>query len=86
MENGEKKKVSKSPSDFVFTAKLPKLITHDKALGLKSDVKALLKAWLRAQFVYRLFQNFMPIRTTDIKGLYSVVAESQMQMEDYFKI
>jgi uncharacterized protein YecE (DUF72 family) len=29
-----------SPSDFVFTAKMPKLITHDKRLGLKSDVKA----------------------------------------------
>jgi uncharacterized protein YecE (DUF72 family) len=25
-----------SPSDFVFTAKMPKLITHDKRLGLKS--------------------------------------------------
>jgi uncharacterized protein YecE (DUF72 family) len=35
-----------SPSDFVFTAKLPKLITHDKALGLKSDVKADLEAFL----------------------------------------
>ena len=29
-----------SPSDFVFTAKLPKLITHDKQLGLKDNVKA----------------------------------------------
>ena len=29
-----------SPSDFVFTAKIPKLITHDKRLGLKGDVKA----------------------------------------------
>ena len=29
-----------SPSDFVFAAKLPKLITHDKRLGLKGDVKA----------------------------------------------
>ncbi len=28
-----------SPSDFVFTAKLPKLITHDKKLGLRGDVK-----------------------------------------------
>jgi len=28
-----------SPPDFVFTAKLPKLITHDKKLGLKSDVR-----------------------------------------------
>src|SRR5512139_347123 len=27
-----------SPSDFVFTAKLPKLITHDKRLGLKGDI------------------------------------------------
>ena len=26
-----------SPSDFVFTAKMPKLITHDKRLGLKSE-------------------------------------------------
>jgi uncharacterized protein YecE (DUF72 family) len=35
-----------SPSDFVFTAKLPKTITHDKALGLKSDVKGDLDGFL----------------------------------------
>jgi uncharacterized protein YecE (DUF72 family) len=29
-----------SPSDFIFTAKMPKLITHDKRLGLKGDIKA----------------------------------------------
>ena len=29
-----------SPSDFVFTAKLPKTITHDNMLGLKKNVKA----------------------------------------------
>jgi len=29
-----------SPSDFVFTAKIPKLITHDKRLGLKGEIKA----------------------------------------------
>jgi uncharacterized protein YecE (DUF72 family) len=29
-----------SPSDFVFSAKIPKVITHDKKLGLKDDVKA----------------------------------------------
>jgi uncharacterized protein YecE (DUF72 family) len=28
-----------SPTDFVFTAKLPKLITHDKKLGLEADVQ-----------------------------------------------
>lgn len=28
-----------SPSDFIFTAKLPKTVTHDKRLGLKGDVK-----------------------------------------------
>jgi uncharacterized protein YecE (DUF72 family) len=28
-----------SPSDFTFTAKLPKLITHDKALGLRENVR-----------------------------------------------
>lgn len=28
-----------SPSDFIFTAKLPKVITHDKALGLRKDVR-----------------------------------------------
>ena len=27
-----------SPSDFVFSAKMPKLITHDKKLGQKADV------------------------------------------------
>jgi uncharacterized protein YecE (DUF72 family) len=35
-----------SPSDFVFTAKLPKVITHEKKLGLKSDVKSDLVAFL----------------------------------------
>ncbi len=35
-----------SPSDFIFTAKLPKLITHDKALGLRKDVKADLAEFL----------------------------------------
>jgi uncharacterized protein YecE (DUF72 family) len=28
-----------SPSDFVFSAKLPKTVTHDKKLGLKGDCK-----------------------------------------------
>ncbi len=35
-----------SPSDFVFTAKMPKLVTHDKRLGLKEDVKLDLAAFL----------------------------------------
>jgi uncharacterized protein YecE (DUF72 family) len=35
-----------SPSDFVFTAKLPKVVTHDKKLGLKEDIKADLEAYL----------------------------------------
>ena len=35
-----------SPADFFFTAKLPKTITHDKALGLRRDVKADLKEFL----------------------------------------
>jgi uncharacterized protein YecE (DUF72 family) len=35
-----------SPQEFVFTAKLPKLITHDKKLGLKGDVKADLDVFL----------------------------------------
>lgn len=35
-----------SPSDFVFTAKLPKLITHDKRLGLKENINADLAAYL----------------------------------------
>jgi uncharacterized protein YecE (DUF72 family) len=35
-----------SPSDFVFTAKLPKTITHDKVLGLKKDVKSDLELFL----------------------------------------
>ena len=38
--------VKYSPSDFVFTAKFPKTITHDKALGLKKDVKADLDEFL----------------------------------------
>ena len=32
-----------SPSEFIFTAKIPKTITHDKALGLKRDVSGDLK-------------------------------------------
>jgi uncharacterized protein YecE (DUF72 family) len=35
-----------SPPDFVFTAKLPKLITHDKRLGLKADVQEDLRVFL----------------------------------------
>jgi len=35
-----------SPSDFVFTAKVPKTITHDKKLGLKGDVQADLDSFL----------------------------------------
>jgi uncharacterized protein YecE (DUF72 family) len=35
-----------SPTDFVFSAKLPKLITHDKQLGLEADVKADLNNFL----------------------------------------
>ena len=35
-----------SPSNFVFTAKLPKIITHDKKLGLKADVTADLESFL----------------------------------------
>jgi uncharacterized protein YecE (DUF72 family) len=35
-----------SPSEFLFTAKIPKLITHDKRLGLKDDVKSDLEAFL----------------------------------------
>jgi uncharacterized protein YecE (DUF72 family) len=29
-----------SPSNFIYTAKMPKLITHDKRLGLKGDIQA----------------------------------------------
>jgi uncharacterized protein YecE (DUF72 family) len=35
-----------SPSDFLFTAKIPRVVTHDKKLGLKSDVKADLEGFL----------------------------------------
>ena len=35
-----------SPSDFVFSAKLPKLITHDKRLGLRGDIQADLERFL----------------------------------------
>ena len=34
-----------SPSEFVFTAKLPRIITHEKKLGLEGDVKADLGAF-----------------------------------------
>lgn len=35
-----------SPSDFVFTAKMPKLVTHDKRLGLEGDIKKDLDSFL----------------------------------------
>src|SRR3989339_627396 len=35
-----------SPPDFLFAAKLPKMITHTKKLGLKGEVKADLDAFL----------------------------------------
>ncbi len=35
-----------SPSDFIFTAKLPRIITHIKQLGLKGDVKGNLTDFL----------------------------------------
>jgi uncharacterized protein YecE (DUF72 family) len=38
--------VKYSPSEFLFSAKLPKLITHDKALGLRGDVKKDLEDFL----------------------------------------
>jgi uncharacterized protein YecE (DUF72 family) len=34
-----------SSSDFVFAAKMPKTVTHDKRLGLKSDIKSDLNAY-----------------------------------------
>lgn len=36
-----------SPSNFIFSAKIPKVITHDKKLGLKDDVEADLSAFLK---------------------------------------
>ncbi len=35
-----------SPPDFIFSAKIPKVITHDKRLGLKESVKADLETYL----------------------------------------
>ena len=35
-----------SPSNFIFTAKLPKIITHDKKMGLIDDVQADLDSFL----------------------------------------
>lgn len=35
-----------SPPNFVYTAKLPKLITHNKKLGLRGDVKPDLETYL----------------------------------------
>ncbi len=34
-----------SPSNFIFTAKMPKVITHDKRLGLKNDIRSDLEAF-----------------------------------------
>lgn len=35
-----------SPSNFIFTAKLPRVITHEKKLGLKDDVRSDLNTFL----------------------------------------
>jgi uncharacterized protein YecE (DUF72 family) len=35
-----------TPSNFVFTAKLPKVITHEKVLGLKGDIRSDLESFL----------------------------------------
>ena len=35
-----------SPADFVFSAKIPKLITHDKKLGLKGEIQEDLTSFL----------------------------------------
>jgi len=35
-----------SPPDFIFTAKLPKIITHEKKLGLRESVREDLEAYL----------------------------------------
>jgi uncharacterized protein YecE (DUF72 family) len=35
-----------SPSDFLFSVKLPKIITHDNMLGLKKEVKSHLEEFL----------------------------------------
>ncbi|UCG36791.1 MAG: DUF72 domain-containing protein [Candidatus Bathyarchaeota archaeon] len=35
-----------SPADFVFTAKIPKVISHEKKLGLNGDVRGDLEAFL----------------------------------------
>jgi uncharacterized protein YecE (DUF72 family) len=35
-----------SPGDFVFSAKLPKLITHEKKLGLEGEVRTDLETFL----------------------------------------
>lgn len=43
-----------SPSDFVFSAKLPKIITHDKSLGLRKDVKDDLDEFLKLMRPLRL--------------------------------
>jgi len=40
------KSPKRAPQNFVFTAKLPKIITHDKKLGLKGDVKTDLDVFL----------------------------------------
>jgi len=36
-----------SPSNFVFAAKIPKVITHEKKLGLEGNVQADLDAFLK---------------------------------------
>jgi len=37
-----------SPSNFVFSAKLPKAVTHEKKLGLRGDFRSDLEAFWRS--------------------------------------
>jgi uncharacterized protein YecE (DUF72 family) len=47
-----------SPSNFIFTAKLPKQITHNKQLGLKGDVNADLTEFLELMRPLQLAANW----------------------------
>ena len=71
-----------SPSDFVFTAKLPKVITHDKKLGLKEDVKADLEVFLELMKPLRLGGKLACL-LIQLPPKYSFNAEN---LEAFFKL
>ncbi|MFP3984912.1 MAG: DUF72 domain-containing protein [Candidatus Bathyarchaeia archaeon] len=71
-----------SPSNFVFTAKIPRVITHEKKLGLKEDVEADLNAFLNVMERLQL-DGKLGCLLIQLPPSYDYNPES---LEDFFKM